>query len=191
MLKKLKEYLKSEKKDKAVFDIIIYGSAVKGKEKARDVDILVIFLDGSLRERLDKLQKIKSDIKNLVNDLKDLTLDIKQIQLKELFSSEFFARTGIFLEGVSVFKDNRFSELFGFRPFTLFWYSLKNLTHSQKVKFNYILSGRGAKGVIEELGGDRFVNGAVKIPIEHSLIFEEILKANNVHYFKKNILEEI
>ena len=67
MLKKLKEYLKSEKKDKAVFDIIIYGSAVKGKEKARDVDILVIFLDGSLRERLDKLQKIKSDIKNLVN----------------------------------------------------------------------------------------------------------------------------
>ena len=84
MLKKLKEYLKSEKKDKAVFDIIIYGSAVKGKEKARDVDILVIFLDGSLRERLDKLQKIKSDIKNLVNDLKDLTLDIKQIQLKEL-----------------------------------------------------------------------------------------------------------
>ena len=91
MLKKLKKHLESEK-DKAIFDIVVYGSAVKGKEDARDIDILVIFLEGSLKERLDKLQEIKSRLK----DVKiETPLDIKQILLKDLFSSSFLARTGI------------------------------------------------------------------------------------------------
>ncbi len=38
MLKNLKRFLESEKKDKTIFDIVIYGSAVKGKENARDID---------------------------------------------------------------------------------------------------------------------------------------------------------
>ena len=187
MLKNLKKYLESEKKDRTIFDIVIYGSAVKGKQDARDIDVLIIFLEGSLKERLNKLQEIKSRLKSKI---KDKNLDIKQILLNELFSSYFLARTGILLEGISVFKNKKFCETLGFKSYTLFWYNLKNLKHSQKVKFNYILAGRGTKGIIKELKGERLVNGAVKISIENSAVFEKILKDNNIHYSKKNILEE-
>ena len=100
MLKKLKKCLESEKKDKSIFDIVVYGSAVKGKDTPRDLDIAVIFLEGNLRARLDKLQQIKSRLKPL-----KLELDLKQITLKELFSSNFLARTGIMLEGISIFRN--------------------------------------------------------------------------------------
>ena len=187
MLKLLKKYLKYEKKDKSIFDIIIYGSAVKGKEKFRDIDILVIFLNGSLRERLDKIHIIKNKLKRAI----DKEIDIKQILIKDMFLSEFLARTGILLEGISLFRNKQFCEILGFKAFTLFWYNLKGLTHSQKVKFNYILAGRKSRGIIEEFKGARLVSGAVKIPIENSFGFEEILDANKINYKKKNILEEI
>ncbi len=188
MLKTLKKHLESEKKDKKVFDIVIYGSLVKGKISAGDIDILVIFLQGSLRERLDKVQEIKNKLRSRITDK---NIDIKQIHIKDLFSSEFLARTGILLEGVSIFKNKKFCEVLGFKSFTLFWYNLKDLDHSDKVRFNYILAGRGTKGMIEELDGKRIVNGAVKIPIENSAVFEDILKSNKVDYSRKNILEEI
>jgi|SRR3989344_2240067 len=188
MLKDLKKCLRSENKDKTIFDIVIFGSLVKGKEQVRDIDILIIFLQGPLNERLNKIQRIKSRLRRII---KDKNIDIKQILIQELFSSSFFARTGIFLEGISVFKDHKFSETLGFKAFALFWYNLNGLTHTQKVKFNYILSGRGYKGIINELNGQRLVNGAIKIPIENSIIFEKILKDNKVNYSKKNILEEM
>lgn len=185
MLKTLKKHLESEKKDKNIFDIVIYGSIMKDKT-FNDIDILVIFLEGSLRERLDRIQEIKIKLKKIISKL-----DIKQILIKDLFSPEFLARTGILLEGFSIFKNKKFSETLGFRSFSLFWYSLKGLTHAQKVKFNYILAGRGTDGMIKELNGERLVNGAVKIPLENSSAFESILNANNVAFLKKNILEEI
>jgi len=187
MLKNLKRLLGSEKKDKSIFDIIIYGSSLK-KEKPNDIDIVVIFLHGSLKSRLDKIQEIKSRLKKVIDEY---MLDIKQMQLTDLFNTSFFARTGILLEGVSVFRNKKFCEILGFGSYTLFLYNLKSLTHTQKVKFNYILAGRNSKGMIEELEGKRLVNGAVKIPIKNAYSFEEILKNNNVSYSKKNFIEEI
>lgn len=186
MLKILKKYLESEKKDKRIFDIVLYGSYVLGKEKARDTDILVIFLEGSLRERLDKIQRIKERLKKEINNI-----DIKQILIQDLFSQNFLARTGIFITGISVFNEKNFCEILGFRSFSLFLYNLKGLSHSQKVKFNYLLAGRNTKGIIEELGGERLVSGAVKIPIKNSFVFEEILKSNKINYRKKDVLVEI
>ena len=188
MLKQLRTCLESEKKDNTLFDIIVYGSAVKGKTAANDVDIAVIFTEGTLRERLDTLQDIKKKLKKLESF--DKKIDIKQLLLTDLFSTEFLARTGIFLEGISLFRNKKFSELLGFRSFSLFWYDLKGLTHVQKVKFNYILAGRGTiKGMIKELDGDHLASGAVKIPIEHSFEFEELLQKNKIIYKKNNILE--
>src|SRR3989344_4298189 len=186
ILKKLKRYLISEK-EKLIFDIVLYGSIMKGKTAARDIDILVIFLEGDLRQRLDTIQGIKNRLKKKT----DGNIDIKQILLKELFSPEFLARTGILLEGFSIFKNKKFCETFGFSSYPLFWYSLKELNHTQKVKFNYILAGRNQKGMIKHLGGKRVAGGVIKIPIENSLELEEILKKNNINYNKKNMLEEI
>ncbi len=186
MLKLLKKYLESEKKDAAIFDIIIYGSLAKGKTPIRDIDIAVIFLEGTLRDRLDKIQEIKAKLKKKITT----EIDIKQITLQELFSADFLARTGILLEGESIFRRNKFCETLGFKASTLFWYSLAGLSHAQKVKFNYLLAGRtGMKGIITELGGERLASGAIKIPIQKSMEFEEILAQNNIQHKKKDILE--
>ena len=184
-LEKLKKCLNAEKREH-IFDIVIFGSLVKGKLSPKDIDIMVIFLDGSLKERLDRIQQIKDNIKNKVA----ANIDIKQMLLKDIFSTEFLARTGIMLEGLSVFRDKKFCQILGFDSYTIFWYNLAGLNHTQKVKFNYILSGRNQKGIIKILKGERLVSGAVKIPMEYSNEFEEILKNNKINYNKKNILEE-
>ncbi len=184
MLKDLKKCLTSELKNKNLFDIVVYGSSVKGKSIPRDLDILIIFSSGSLKERLDKLQKIKFKLKKISDKI-----DAKQILLKELFTSNFLARTGIIIEGISLSKEKRFSETMGFKAFSLFNYSLKKLTHTQKIKFNYVLSGRNQEGIIKRLNGSRLVNGAAKIPIENSIEFEEVLRMHDIDYKKIDILE--
>tara|TARA_Y100000310_G_scaffold332444_1_gene408026 strand:- start:1827 stop:2504 length:678 start_codon:yes stop_codon:yes gene_type:complete len=187
MLKTLKKVLESEKKNNRLFDIIIYGSIVKGKDSPGDIDILVIFNEGNLRQRLNEIQRIKSRILSKFSKKK---IDIKQSLLKDIFNPEFFAKTGIFLEGYSIFRGRKFSETLGFEPYSLFTYSLKGLSHTQKVKFNYLLAGRTTEGLLKEFKGERLVNGAVKVPLENSVEFEEILKQNRIEYKKRNILEE-
>jgi hypothetical protein len=143
----------------------------------------VIFLEGGLRKRLEKIQEIK-------NALGEKNVDVKQILLKDLFSPAFFARTGVIFEGISVKEGKPFAQLMGFTAATLFWYTLEGLKHSQKVTFNYVLAGRGKyKGFLQKLKGERLANGAVKIPAAKSLEFEEILQRHKVRFKKKDILE--
>lgn len=186
ILKELGKRLESEQSDKRIFDIVIYGSSMKGKAMPNDIDIVVIFLSGTLRERLEKMHQIKEKIKGLP----DIKLDMKQILLQELFSAAFMARKGILFEGYSSFNRKLFAETLGFKPYALFYYSLKGLSHTQKVKFNYALAGRNSRGIIEIMEGKRLARGAVKIPPGYSSDFEYFLKSYNVNFRKENILEE-
>lgn len=182
MLKKLKKYLKPKKQDKTIFDIVVYGSAVKGKTMPRDFDIIVIFREGTLKERLTKIQSIKKNIKL------EKKIDVKGILWEELFQEEFFARSGIFLEGISLFDEKPFSHKVGFEGFTIFMYNLQDKTHTEKVKFNYILSGRDDIGIVKMLEGKHLAPGIIQIPIKNSLEFEEVLKRHNINCSKKNLL---
>lgn len=182
MLEELKKCLKIELKDKKIFDIVIYGSLVKNKENPNDIDILVIFNEGNLKERLDKIQSIKHKIKRKEK------IDIKGALWRELFQEEFFARSGVFLEGVSAFTGKSFAERIDFNGFAIFIYRLTNKPHAEKVKFNYILTGRKAEGLIKKLEGKHLAPGVIEIPIKNSLEFEDVLKKNNINYFKKEVL---
>ena len=184
MLKELRRWLSPEKKDKTIFDIVLYGSSVKGKIKPGDVDIAVIFRGGTLKERLAKIQDIKKKI-NL-----SLKVDIKGILLEELFQEEFFGRSGIFLEGISIFDSKPFSHKISFESFSLFIYNLKDKSHTEKVKFNYVLSGRNDIGMVKRLEGKHLAPGVVEMPVKNSLEFEEVLKKHDVKFTKKNVLVE-
>ena len=83
--KNLKKLLESNKKDNSIMDIVLYGSFAKGKYNPEDIDILIIFTKGSLRERLEKIQLIKNKLKVKI----EKKLDIKQILLKELFKIDY------------------------------------------------------------------------------------------------------
>jgi hypothetical protein len=179
MLKSLRKLLEPD-----IFDIVVYGSTTKGAVAPRDIDVLAIFVRGTLRERLTRLQVMKESLK------RD-NLDMKQALLSDLFKTSFLARGGVMLEGMSVRAERPFSELMGFSGQTLFWWQLTGLDHTQKVKFGYLLAGRGMPGILEQLQAQRLVNGLVKVPIRDSLAFEGILKANSIKYQKKNILEQL
>ncbi|MAF35615.1 hypothetical protein CL622_00675 [archaeon] len=182
MLKQLQKCLKTEKKDRTIFDIIVYGSTIQGKEKPNDIDIVVIFHEGTLKDRLKKIQQIKKKIKL------DQKIDIKTILLHELFTPAFFARTGIFLEGISLFDKVPFSSKIGFSSHALFTYHLEDKTHTEKVKFNYVLSGRNDKGMLKHLEAKRLRPGVLQVPIKNTHECEQILRLHKISYNKKEIL---
>ena len=137
-LKFLESKSKSFEKDKGIFDIVVYGSNVKGKIEARDIDILIIFKEKPLAERVEITQRFKEKIGKEIGKL-----DIKTINLSELFETNFLARQAILTEGYSLINRIPFSEKIGFLSYSLFTYKLKNLSHNDKTKFTYSLIGRG------------------------------------------------
>jgi|SRR3989344_2004716 len=184
MLTKLKNYLKAEQKDPALFDLVLYGSEAKGKSMPQDIDLAVIFKSGTLKERLAKIQTLKKKIP--LNE----KIDIKGILWEELFQEEFFGRSGIFLEGISLFDGKPFAHKIGFAGQVIFIYNLHNKSHTQKVKFNYLLSGRKSIGIIKKLNGKHLAHGVITIPINNSIEFEEVLHKHTINYSKMNILSQ-
>ena len=144
--------------------------------------MVVIFTHGSLKERLNKLQSLKKKLKSVEK------LHMEGILWQDLFKPEFFARSGIFLEGISLFDGKPFAQKIDFTGHSLFIYTLKNKTHTDKVKFNYILAGRNNKGMIEKLEGKHLAPGVVQIPIKNSLEFEDVLKKNEISFERKDVL---
>lgn len=184
MLNELKRCLKSETQDKTIFDIVLYGSVTKGKTTPGDIDIAVIFRGGTLKERLAKVQTIKKKITYAEK------VDIKGVLWEELFQEEFFARSGIFLEGISICDGMPFSYKIGFEGHVIFVYDLRDKSHTEKVKFNYVLSGRQTKGIVALLEGKHVAPGVIQLPIKNALEFEEVLKMHNIKYSRKNALFE-
>ena len=187
MQKDYLKYLISKSKNFAkgaeIFDIVLYGSFAKGKEKPEDIDIMLIFEKTSLKERTDIAHKFKVLISR-----KD-KLDVKTINLKELFEKEFLAKQGILIEGYSLLYKEKFSERIGFKGSSLFTYSLKNFSHNKKTKFTYALIGRRKeKGILKQLNIIPLGKGVFEVPTENSLIFEEFLTKWETNYTKKNIL---
>jgi len=186
MQKNLLKYLKSESKkikDKNIFDIVVYGSFVKSKEEPRDIDILIIFKEKSFNERIEIAQKFKERIKTKIKNP-----DVKTVNLTELFDPTFLAKQSIFTEGYSLLHNMPFSARMGFKGYSLFTYSLKNLNHNEKTKFTYSLIGRKSEGMIKKLNAVPLGKGAVIVPIEKSIIFEEFLNKWKVNYKMRQAL---
>ncbi len=184
-LRKLKGKFSKFAKDNQVFDIILYGSASKGSIDPKDLDILLIFEKGSLKDRLVVVQ----DFKKIFSGV-DVILDVKTILLVELFDKNFLARQGVLVDGWSLLNDLSFAQRFGFKGHVIFSYSLKGLSHNDKTKFNYVLSGRGkgVSGLLNKVEGSSLGKGAVIVLAKNSVIFEEFLNRWNVKYKKKEVL---
>jgi predicted nucleotidyltransferase len=171
-------------KNKDIFDIVLYGSLIKGKIEARDIDILLIFHEKSLKERAEIAREFKEKISEKIN-----SLDIKTINLLELFESDFLARQSILAEGYSLISNIPLSEKIGFLSYALFTYNLKNLNHNEKTKFIYSLIGRNkSPGILKKLNANPLGKGVILLPINNSSIFEDFLKKWKINYVKKNIL---
>ena len=184
--KDLLKYLKSaynKIKSKDIFDIVVYGSFVKSKENPNDLDIAIIFLN----EKLNNMLKIAREYKNNIKD-KIKNPDIKTINLTEIFDKNFLARQGILIEGYSILDEEPFSLKIGFKGYSIFTYSLKKLNHNEKTKFTYALIGRNSQGMIQNVNAIVLGKGAIAVPIEKSMFFEDFLKKWNIDYKIKQTL---
>jgi len=190
MLQEYLEYLnyktKKFSKEKDIIDIIVYGSITRGKEKPNDTDIIIIFKETPLKERMIKAQELKELIKEKITNS-----DIKTINLKEFLEEEFLSRQGIITEGISILDKKSLAEKLGFSGITIFTYKLKNLDHTKKTRFTYALIGRNSEGMIKITGAKPLGKGAIEVPIKNSEIFEEFLEEWGVEYKKtKGIIEK-
>ena len=171
-------------KEHGIFDIVLFGSSVKGKIQPEDVDVALLFIDKNAEERRDIGYNFKKLFKGNINNL-----HVESVNFKDFFDASFFARQGILIEGYSLIHGSKLSERLGFDSFSLFNYSLKNLNHSKKTSFTYSLIGRkGKEGIINIIKARHLGKGVVIVPIEESLVFEEFLNKWEINYKKKNIL---
>jgi len=183
----LNEFLKSQKlifenfknSDKCIWDIVIYGSMIRGKENPEDVDAAVIISEKkSFAFKLELAQKLRQSLK-----FQNFKFDVKVVDFNDFQDSNFLARQGIILEGFSITQGKFLSEIFGFKQYCIFKYGIQNLSLTKKRVFSYALSGRyGEEGLknskkIEQLG-----RGVLKVPIQHSEEIESLLQSYNIDY---------
>jgi len=161
----ISNFLENEK----VIDVILAGSALKGKEEPEDIDIFVIYhnsrntleLDYKLRKKLEKIDK---------------RVRISGKKYEDLFRPEFVAREAI-LQGYSFKAKKMFSEGFGYKNFVLFKYSLGEMSKSKRMQFYYALHGRGREeGLLKKNKCYKFSDSVILCLIENSEIIKEFFE---------------
>ena len=126
-LSEVKKKLKIVLREKEVYDVVLFGSFVKGKSMPKDIDVAII-----------------SEKKNFV---------LKGFHVSILSVSDFFKPLSLvntlFREGYSLKKNKSFAEVYGFKNKCLFRYELKNLSASKKVRAVKALDGTNETLVVE------------------------------------------
>ncbi|MEM4271848.1 MAG: hypothetical protein QXD13_02065 [Candidatus Pacearchaeota archaeon] len=169
ILSRAKNKLKNCLKDKRVIDVIIFGSALKGKAEPRDIDAALI-----IREHVD--------------------INIEGIHISQIKPEEFFINppslaTTLLREGYSLKKNKSLAEVLRFDSKILFSYTLKNKNSSEKVKIVNFLRGKGkTPGIVEENGGEWIANQVFMLPLKSEHIIEKFLINSKVMFKKHYIL---
>jgi len=170
---------------KDVFDIVQFGSSVAEGKKPNDIDISVIFYKILLKEQLEQSQKIKLQLQKFSG----IPLHIKSFDLYSFFDESNFARENILFYGKSLLSGDYFSKKFGFSPKLQIFYSLKKLKKKDKIRFNYMLSGKGGKyGLLKQYQGKLISPGLIEINPEYEMIFIEAIKNITPEFKVKKIL---
>jgi len=183
LLSKIRKFRSGE-----IFDIVVYGSLVKGKEKINDLDMGVILRDQkNLNKKLEYAEEFKRQL-----DFLNCEVDVKVIDLTDFMDVGFIARQAILAEGFSLIHKKYLHELFGFSISVLFEYSLSNLSYSQKKMLYYALKGRrGQKGLLKIRKGVQISRCVIEVPLEHTEEFKTLFQRYGIKYKIKNVLRYI
>jgi len=176
-----------------ISDVILFGSAARGKEKPNDIDILVLFKD-----------KVDKNLEYMIR--KEAEKEYSNVSVvskteKTVMEESFDAREGILFEGKSLITGEPLARKHGFRSFGMFKYRFGNWSSLQKTKFYHALNGRGGKiGIIALLECIKLSDSVVLAPLEKTEQFREFLDSWKITYIyvptlmperlgKKKILE--
>lgn len=166
-LLKIKKDFKDILNDKSVYDVVLFGSFVKGKINPQDIDIAII-------------------------TNKDLRISGKYhvsfISLNDFFKPISLINT-LLREGYSLKRNKPFSEVYGFFSRTLFRYDLSNLPSSKKVQVVNFLRGKGKEeGLVIQRKGEWVSNQVFLSPTVCESIFENFFINSKVKFKKYYVL---
>ncbi len=151
-LSEIKKRLRNILKDKKVYDVVLFGSFVKGKVLPKDIDIAII--------------SEKTDF-----DLSGFHISI--LSINDFFEPLSLVNT-LLREGYSLKHNKFFSEVYGFRNKCLFKYALTNLSASKKVSVvNFLRGKKGERGLVKEKDGEWISNQVFLCPVFFEFIFEK------------------
>jgi len=171
VIKKTKTWIKKNN----LIDVIIFGSVVRNKSNPDDIDLCIIGKDEEKSlDLIDSLGKLLDAIK--------VKSHITFLTSNRMISGDTLTKT-LLNEGYSVIKGKSFSESIGLKNKSLFNYSLKKFSPSNRVRFHYMLNGRyGSKGILKEINGKIMGAGSIIIPTEKEDILTEIMNKWKVDY---------
>ncbi len=172
LMKIAKEFKKGHKK---VFDIVLYGSTVKGKDEPNDYDFMLLLRKAKEDDRFNIAFEFKQRLLDL--GLLHEKLDVKALNLEDLFDPNYLASSGIIIEGFSLTKGKPISELLNGDSYALFILDISDLGRNDRTKFQFALKGRSGKdGIIKEINGVYLGSWIVLMPIENTYKFKEFLE---------------
>lgn len=162
----IKEFF--NKNEGIIFDIIVFGSSVRGKEKPGDADILILYKD---KKDIDVGYELKKKLEKI-----GYNAEVTNKSYKELLEESFKAREAVLSEGYSLVYRKFLAEGLGYTNIILFRYELKGFSKSDRMRFYYSLYGRnGQKGMLKELNAIKFSETILLCPIENSERMKEYL----------------
>lgn len=180
MLKKLQKKLDlSWIKKNSIWDIVVYGSFIRGKSNAREIDIAVILSQMlPLKRKLIMAQELRHKLY-----MDGYTFDVKVVDITDMLNPGFLGREGILAEGFSLIKRCYLSEQFGFSGFALIEYNLTKLSQSKQKILYYALQGRKkGTGILAKFNGRIISKGVLQVPTKYSEEIKELLEQHKVNY---------
>src|SRR3989344_1473750 len=170
---------------KNVLDIVQFGSSVEDGKIPNDIDIAVIFNKIPLKEQIDGAQEIKRQLEKHL----EIPIHINSFDFYSLFDSSNFAKESILFSGKSIIHGDDFAKRFGFSPKIQIYYSLKKMKKKDKVRFNYMLSGKGGEyGLLREHKGELLKPGLIEINPESENVFVNSIKEFKVDFKVKSVM---
>lgn len=161
------------KYSKDVFDVVQFGSSVVEGNDPKDIDVCVIFNKIPLKEQLIQAQNIKKQLQKI----SELPIHIKSFDLYSFFDKANFSKENILFYGKSIIYKDYFVKKLGFSPKIHIYYYLKNLKKKDKIRFNYMLNGKGGKyGLLRKYQGRLLRPGLIEIMPEYENIFVKSIK---------------
>ncbi|MEK6899152.1 MAG: hypothetical protein AABW79_03590 [Nanoarchaeota archaeon] len=155
-----------------VLDIVQFGSSITEEDNPNDIDIAVIFNKIPLKEQLGQAQEIKRQLERETK----VPIHITSYDFYSLFDKSNFAREGLLFYGISLVSGKPLAERFDLKPRVQISYKLNSLEKKDKIRFNYLLNGKGGKyGLLRELGGSLISPGLIEINPEHEKLFIEAI----------------
>lgn len=161
-----------------VVDILLFGSAVKGKSNPSDIDLCIVF-----RDKVDL-----SIVKEAESILED-KFHVSSLVVDNFFTNIHSLAKTVLFEGKSILTNKTLTESLGFDSSLFFSYNLSKEDNSKKVRFVYLLRGRGNDiGLVKRWGGEFVSNNAFILPVDRDNEAQEVFDSWKVNFKRKRLL---